>query len=110
MSKLEEVDPEDEPRTFRRGSYWHRLQLTLAGLTVNILIAFLLFFVVIAGQGRIAVGPNTTVNVVEAKSAAAAAGLHTGDRVVAVDGPPVHSRPDLPHPLPPQTRPPRPFH
>lgn len=97
MSNLEEVDPEDEPRTFRRGSYWHRLQLTLAGVTVNILIAFLLFFVVIAGQGRIAVGPNTTVNVVEAKSAAAAAGLHTGDRVVAVDGRPVHSWTDLSH-------------
>jgi membrane-associated protease RseP (regulator of RpoE activity) len=97
MSNLEEVDPGDEPRTFRRGSYWNRLKLTLAGVTVNILIAFLLFFVVIAGQGRIAVGPNTTVNVVESKTAAAAAGFRSGDHIVAVDGQPVHSWTDLSH-------------
>ncbi len=84
MSNLEEVDPADEPRTFRRGSYGNRLKLTLAGVTVNVLIAFLLFFIVIAGQGRIAVGPNTTVNQVETKTAAAAAGFHAGDRIVAV--------------------------
>lgn len=97
MSNLEEVDPADEPRTFRRASYWNRLKLTLAGVTVNILIAFLLFFVVIAGQGRIAVGPNTTVNQVTNNSAAAAANFQVGDRIVAVDGHPVRSWTDLSH-------------
>jgi membrane-associated protease RseP (regulator of RpoE activity) len=97
MSNLEEVDPADEPRTFRRGSYWNRLKLTLAGVTVNILIAFLLFFVVIAGQGRIAVGPNTTVSQVTTNSAAAAAKFQPGDRIVAVDGQPVRSWTDLSH-------------
>jgi membrane-associated protease RseP (regulator of RpoE activity) len=97
MSNLEEVDPADEPRTFRRGSYGNRLKLTLAGVTVNILIAFLLFFVVIAAQGRIAVGPSTTVNQITSKSAALAAGFQTGDRIVAVDGQPVRSWTDLSH-------------
>jgi membrane-associated protease RseP (regulator of RpoE activity) len=86
MSNLEEVDPADEPRTFRRGSTKNRLVVVLAGVTVNLIIAFLLFFIVIAGQGRVADGPSTTVSSVTPKSAAAAAGLREGDRVVAVDG------------------------
>jgi membrane-associated protease RseP (regulator of RpoE activity) len=90
MSNLEEVDPVDEPRTFRRGSYRNRLVVVLAGVTMNLLLAFVLFFVVIAGQGRVATGPNTTINTVEAKSAAAAAGLRPHDRIVAVDGRRLH--------------------
>jgi membrane-associated protease RseP (regulator of RpoE activity) len=86
MSNLEEVDPADEPRTFRRGSYRDRLVVVLAGVTMNFFLAFLLFFVVIAGQGRVADGATTTVYDVTAKSAAAAAGLQSGDRIVAIDG------------------------
>ena len=88
MSSLEEVDPEDEPRTYRQGRYRDRMKVVLAGVTVNLLIAFLLFFVVIAGRG-VAEGPSTTVNSIVAGSAAAQAGLQHGDRVVGVDGQPV---------------------
>jgi membrane-associated protease RseP (regulator of RpoE activity) len=88
MSSLEEVDPADEPRTYRQGRYRDRLKVVLAGVTVNLIIAFLLFFVVIAGRG-VAEGPSTTINSVVAQSAAAQAGLQKGDRIVAVDGQPV---------------------
>ena len=88
MSSLEEVDPEDEPRTYRQGRYRDRMKVVLAGVTVNLLIAFLLFFVVIVGRG-VAEGPSTTVNSVVAGSAAAQAGLQHGDHIVAVDGQPV---------------------
>ena len=86
MSNLEEVDPADEARTFRRGSYRDRLVVVLAGVTMNFFLAFLLFFVVIAGQGRVADGVTTTVFDVTPKSAAAAAGLQSGDRIVAIEG------------------------
>jgi membrane-associated protease RseP (regulator of RpoE activity) len=86
MTNLEEVDPADEARTFRRASYRDRLTLTVAGVTVNVLLALVLFFVVIAGQGRLPVGPNTTVSTVVAHSAAAGSGFRVGDRIVAVDG------------------------
>ena len=46
----------------------------LAGVTVNLIIAFVLFFVVIAGQGRVVDGPSTTVERVSAGSAAAPGG------------------------------------
>jgi membrane-associated protease RseP (regulator of RpoE activity) len=88
MSNLEDVDPEDEPRTFRRGTTKHRLIVVMAGVTVNALIAFFLFFIVIAGQGRVVDHPTTTVSSVVAKSAAAEAGMRVGDKIVAVDGKP----------------------
>src|SRR5262249_28329751 len=47
---------------------------------------FLLFFVFLAGTGRIGDGPNTTVERIVAGSAAHEAGLETGDKIVAVDG------------------------
>ncbi len=88
MSSLEEVDPEDEPRTYRQGRYRDRMKVVLAGVTVNLLIAFLLFFVVIVGRG-VADGPSTTVSAVVAGSAASQAGLKSGDHIIAVDGQPV---------------------
>jgi membrane-associated protease RseP (regulator of RpoE activity) len=94
MSNLEEVDPADEPRTYRQGSYSHRLKVVLAGVTVNLIIAFVLFFAVIVGQG-VADGPSTTVNAVVAGTAAHEAGLQHGDRIVAIDGTPVSGWDDL---------------
>ena len=88
MSNLEDVDPVDEPRTYRKAGYGDRLKVVLAGVTVNLIIAFVLFFVVIAGRG-VAEGPSTTVSLVVPQSAAAAAGLQAGDKIVAVDGTPV---------------------
>jgi membrane-associated protease RseP (regulator of RpoE activity) len=96
MSNLEEVDPADEPRTYRQGRYRDRMKVVLAGVTVNLLIAFALFFVVIVGRG-VADGPSTTVNAVVVGSAAAHAGLHHGDRILAVDDQPVKSWNDLKH-------------
>jgi membrane-associated protease RseP (regulator of RpoE activity) len=89
MTNLEEVDPDDDPRTFRRGSYRDRFLLTIAGVSVNVLIAFVLFFIVVAGEGRVVVGPNTTVSTVVTHSAASNAGFRDGDRIVSVDGQPI---------------------
>jgi len=86
MTNMEEVDEDDEPRTYREATTGKRLMVILAGVTVNLFIAFLLFFVVIAGQGRVADGPSTTVDRVLSGSAAEAAGLQPGDRLVAVNG------------------------
>ena len=95
MTNMEEVDPADEPRTFRQATPGKRLATILAGVTVNFFIAFVLFFVVIAGQGRVYDGPNTTVDRIVAGSAAHEAGLQTGDKVVGVNGKPVDNWDDL---------------
>lgn len=95
MTNMEEVDPADESRTFRQATPGKRLATILAGVTVNLIIAFVLFFVVIAGQGRVYDGPNTTVERITTDSAAHAAGVQTGDKIVAVDGRATSSWDDL---------------
>ena len=80
MTNMEEVPPEDEPRTYRVSSTGRRLTVVLAGVTVNILLAWLLFTVAIAGRGYLLEGPSTSVRQVVSGSAAAEAGVKAGDR------------------------------
>jgi membrane-associated protease RseP (regulator of RpoE activity) len=92
MSNLEpDIDPADEPRTYRKGSYKNRLVVVLAGVTVNIFIAFLLFFLVLAGRGGYYdnTKATTTVGSIVTKTAASRAGMHKGDKIIAVDGTPI---------------------
>lgn len=84
MNNLEEVDPEDEPRTYRAGRYRDRLVVVLAGVTVNLVIAVMLFAVVMVGHGQSE--PGTTLFRISRDSAAHVAGLQSGDRIVAIDG------------------------
>ena len=51
MTNLEDVDPEDEPRSFRQGTTGKRMVVILAGVTMNFLLAYVLFFIVIVGPG-----------------------------------------------------------
>jgi membrane-associated protease RseP (regulator of RpoE activity) len=85
MSNLEEVDPDEEPRTFRHGTFGNRLTVILAGVSVNLILAFLLIFVALIGRGL----PDTleaNVSRVVPDSPAAAAGIRDGDRIIAIDG------------------------
>ncbi len=93
MSNLEEVDPADEPRTYRRSTTAKKLKVILAGVTVNLLIAYALFFVVIVGNGEFK--PGTSVDRVAEASPAAASGLRSGDEILAIDGSPIESWDDL---------------
>ncbi|HEV7886316.1 MAG TPA: site-2 protease family protein, partial [Acidimicrobiales bacterium] len=44
MSTMEEVAPEDEPRTYRAKGYWQRLSVAVAGSTVHFILAFALLW------------------------------------------------------------------
>ena len=93
MSNLEEVDSADEPRTFRRGTTKNRLIVILAGVSVNLLIAFVLFAIVLVGNGKPL--PSTTIDSVVVGTAAYDAGLNKGDKIVAIDGQAIKSWDDL---------------
>ncbi len=84
MTNLEEVDPEDEPRTYRQATTGKRLITVLAGIIVNLLIALVLVFGILVLHGPEDV--STTINGVAKGSPAAIAGLRSGDRIVAIDG------------------------
>jgi membrane-associated protease RseP (regulator of RpoE activity) len=86
MSNMEkDVDPADEPRTFREGSYPARMVVLLAGVASHFVIAFLLLMTLWTVVGV----PNAnkaTIGSVEPNSPAQQAGFQAGDRLVSVDG------------------------
>src|SRR5207302_1755928 len=48
MSNLEDVDPADEPRTYRQQPFWRRLSVAVAGSTMHFIIALLLLFTLVS--------------------------------------------------------------
>ena len=94
MNKLEEVDPADEGRTYRQKGYWKRLRVVLAGPAMNLLIAVVLILVVFVAYGEQRPA-NWEVNTVSPSSAAAAAGLQPGDRLISIGGDQVRTFDDV---------------
>src|SRR5436305_7570047 len=62
MSNLEQVDPEDEPRTYRQKSYPRRLSVAVAGSFMHFLLAFLLLVVIWTAVGI--PKPTTTIGLI----------------------------------------------
>jgi regulator of sigma E protease len=77
-------------------AYWRaptskRVAVIAAGPLANVLIAFVILFVVFAVSGGPSQRATPTVAAVEAGTPAAAAGLQAGDRVLTVDGRPIRT-------------------
>lgn len=91
MSPYEEIEPEDESRSYPNKPRWQRALLLVAGSATHWIVAFLLLLVVAIGFGfpqasnQIARVIKTAAGV---ETAAAKAGLQPGDRIVAIDGRP----------------------
>jgi len=88
MNNLEEVPPEDEPRTYRQQGYWSRLSVAVAGSAMHFLIAIVLLVAVIASVG-LQRDTAWKISDVSPNSPALVAGLQPGDKVTAIDGIPV---------------------
>jgi membrane-associated protease RseP (regulator of RpoE activity) len=97
MNNLEEVAPEDEARSYRQQSFPKRLAVVLAGPATHFVMAWIILFILLVGYGLpsqffkgpvddIGTVPNWEVTSVTEDSAASAAGLEPGDKVVAFDG------------------------
>jgi membrane-associated protease RseP (regulator of RpoE activity) len=108
MTSLDEVDPEDEPRSFRRAPGWQRLIVLAAGSFMHFVIAAVLIFglalsigiendnttklgtvaaCVPSNEQALTSGAACTSG--EAKSPAVIAGLKVGDQVTGFNGAPV---------------------
>jgi membrane-associated protease RseP (regulator of RpoE activity) len=90
MTNLEEIDPADEARTYRRQPFRNRVLVASAGSIMHFLMAFLLAWAALVFIGT----PSSTGVIIEsftpftgfAQNPAQRGGLHTGDSVVSVDG------------------------
>lgn len=95
MSNLEEIDPDDEPRTYRQAKYRDKMAVALAGIAMNVLIFMVCVFVVLVGHGRPGDDPTNQVGFVAENMPAEAAGLKTGEWIVSANGRPVGTFEDV---------------
>ena len=90
MTNIEQVDPADEPRTYRQQPFHRRILVASAGSIMHFVIALVLAFVLALSVG-VPTGTQVTVTGFTAwpghhETAAQLAGMKAGDRVVSVDG------------------------
>ena len=83
MSRREEIAPELVERAYYRQAVWKRIVVIAAGPAVNLVLAFVILWVLFAAHGVTATVP--VVGSVTAGSPAAAV-LQRGDRILTVDG------------------------
>ncbi len=86
MNNLDEVDPVDEPRTYRQASYPKRMLVAVAGSGMHFLMALVTLYAVLVSSGLELDRTEWTVSEVPAELAAAEIGIEPGDKVVAGDG------------------------
>lgn len=102
MSNLDkDIDPADEPRTFRQGSYPKRMLVAMAGVITHFVMAFLLLVILLTAVGVPNYqNPSLTIGNLSRLDTGAApavdAGFQVGDRLVSVDGIAVNQWEDVP--------------
>lgn len=90
MNNLEEVDPADEPRTYRQQSYPKRMLVAVAGSGMHFLMALVLLYAVLVTNGievdEVAADTDWAIEAIEPGGPAEAIGLQEGDRILAAGG------------------------
>ncbi len=81
---LSKLTPEEQARSFHHKPVWQRFLIVLAGPVSNFLLAILIFAIFFASFGAPKTPP--VVSEVQAGSAAAAAQIQPGDRILSIGG------------------------
>ncbi|MFM8871611.1 MAG: M50 family metallopeptidase [Actinomycetota bacterium] len=93
MNNLDEVDPADEPVTYRAQSYPRKLLVITAGSLMHLIIGVVLFTTVYSSWGRYQeLGAVTISALADGDSPASRAGIQEGDVIVAIDDTTVTTR------------------
>ena len=84
MNRMDEVEPEDEARTYRQQSFPKRLLVISAGSIMHMIIAIVLLFGVYATVGEITSQdePRVIVGAADVELPAAQAGIRADDEIV----------------------------
>ena len=85
MTNLDEVPPEDEPRTYRAKSWSSKVLMCLGGPVTHFIIAIVLMFCVLFFAGNFR-DSSATTTLGSVSYGASAAGVQPGDQVVSVNG------------------------
>jgi membrane-associated protease RseP (regulator of RpoE activity) len=92
MSNLEEVDPADEPRTYRQKPFHNRVIVATAGSFMHFLMAFLLIWAAFVFIGQTQPGSLQVQGFapIHGQDPARSAGLRAGDVIVSANGRAIH--------------------
>ncbi len=82
----DEVEEEEQARSFAHKPTWQRFLIVLAGPMFNLLFAIVLFFCIFSVAGLPQPVDSTQIGSVNVGSVAARAGLQEGDTIVAING------------------------
>jgi regulator of sigma E protease len=97
----DEVDKKvlEDKRSFASQNVWKRITVVVAGVAMNLILAWILFYIVIIGQGWKVIYPTlepvAMVAEVEAGYPAAEAGVMPGERIIAIDGKSIKTSDDV---------------
>ena len=72
----------DNPRAFNNAKIWKRMIIIIAGAIMNILLGFVLMFIIVVQQPAFA---STTVDAFQPNSYTANSGLQTGDQIIKLN-------------------------
>ncbi len=90
MTMLEEVDPQDEARSYRQASFPRRLGVAVAGSAMHFVMAFVLLWAMISFSGEPIAGAIAEVTALSSftnvQSPARVAGIKPGDELVSING------------------------
>jgi len=91
MNRMDDVEPQDEARSYRQQSFPKRLLVISAGSIMHLLIAIVLLFAVYSTKGEITSRdePRVVVAATNAGLPAAQAGILPDDEILSVGGIPV---------------------
>ncbi|WDR05901.1 RIP metalloprotease RseP [Devosia rhodophyticola] len=83
-ASAEAIDPALQPFLFVNKNVWQRISVVLAGPVANVILTFVILYVLLLGYGRYTIPP--VIGSVVPQSVAEAAGFEAGDRILSVDG------------------------
>ena len=88
------ADKEPQPYEFRAKPLWAKVFVITAGVFMNLMLAWVIFWGANFFQGK-PITPTTTLAYVEDGSPASKSGFKTGDKILSVNGKPVTNWEDL---------------
>lgn len=93
----EQLKQEPQPWEFRSKPAWQRLIIMLGGVTVNFILAFLIYIGIAFAYGDLDIKTSDVKDGIWVTNPVLEqAGLQTGDKVISIDGKPVEKFFDLP--------------
>ncbi len=88
------AEKEPQPYEFRAKPLWAKIFVITAGVFMNLVLAWVIFWGANFFQGK-PITPTTTIGYVEPGSKADSIGFKTGDKIISINGKPVSNWEDL---------------